>query len=162
MGATRRTLVTIPTVRADAANIAAQIGAILRAGTVLHSSTLATRPLNNSNEAWAFRCFIQLADNLAGEDGATRVGLTLTEPAPVLARTLDSSPWDTAIAALCEYRLNTDALPVPEWISVRTGNPDAPWEPCTSDFESPVDRAQVPAEFLNRGILIEAATLESV
>ena len=174
---TGRTLVTIPTLRADAASIAAQISAVLQSGSIVPSTTLAGRPLVNSHEDWAFRCFIQLADNLAGEIGATRVGLSLTEPAPVRggpesvlksalrnaqADTQAGSPWNTAIAALCEYRLNADALPVPEWIRAITGNPDANWEPWTSDFESPIDREQVPVEFLRRGILIEAATLESI
>lgn len=129
--------------------------------TAMPNTALPNTALVNSNEEWAFRCLIQLADNLAAEVGATRVGLTLTEPAPT-----GSAQWDTAIAALCEYRLNAGLLPVPEWISARTGkgtsSPDAPWEPRTDDYDIPVDLAQVPPEFLSRGILIEAETLESV
>ena len=138
--ATRHSVVTIPTVRSDAAHIAAEISALLEADAY-----------------GAFRRFLQLADNLAAEHGATRVGLTLTEPAPT-----GSPQWDAAIAALCEYRLVAAALPVPEWINTRPGNPDEPWAPPTSDYEIPVDQAQVPPEFLSRGILIETATLESV
>lgn len=37
-----------------------------------------------------------------------------------------------------------------------------PWAPPTSDYDLPVDEAQVPPEFLSRGILIEASTLESL
>jgi transcriptional regulator with XRE-family HTH domain len=149
--ATRHTVVTIPTVRSDAARIASEIGAALGgSNTAVDNSTAVT------NTARAFRRFIQLADNLAAEAGATRVGLTLTEPAPT-----GSTQWDTAIAALCEYRLNADALPVPEWISARTGNLSTPWTPKTTVYDIPADRAQVPSEFLSRGILIEAATLES-
>ncbi|MCI4658036.1 helix-turn-helix domain-containing protein [Cryobacterium zhongshanensis] len=139
--ATRHTVVTLPTVRSDAARIASDISAALA----------------DSDEPEAFRRFLQLADNLAAERGSTRVGLTLTEPLPT-----GSEHWDTAIAALCEYRLNADALPVPDWILAKEGNPDSPWSPRTSDYDIPAEVNRVPREFRDRGILIEAATLESV
>lgn len=91
------------------------------------------------------------------ESGATRVGLTLTEPAPT-----GSEQWDAAIAALCEYRLQADHLPVPNWITKRIGFPTKPWAPRTSGYNIPADPTKVPEEFLRRGILIEAQTLESV
>jgi transcriptional regulator with XRE-family HTH domain len=153
--ATRHTVVTIPTVRSDAARIASEIADAL--GTSKRPSDQpSTEPGAQPAEAAAFRRFLQLADNLAFERGATRVGLTLTEPAST-----GSPNWDAAIAALCEYRLNADALPVPDWVTARTGNPNALWAPRTSTYEIPADPAQVPAEFLTRGILIEAATLVS-
>jgi transcriptional regulator with XRE-family HTH domain len=139
--AARRTVVTIPTVRSDAAHIASEISGALAEG----------------DDDAAFRRFLQLADNLAAEDGATRVGLTLTEPSPT-----GSAQWDAAIAALCEYRLVAHALPVPAWIHGRAGSPAEPWAPRTGDYEIPVDTARVPVEFLTRGVLIEAETLESV
>jgi transcriptional regulator with XRE-family HTH domain len=163
--AARRSVVTIPTVRSDAARIAEDIRAALGAG----KSSAATAGGKSSagdakaRDASAFRRFLQLADNLAAEAGATRVGLTLTEPA-----TTGSLEWDAAIAALCEYRLNADALPVPDWIDTRTGTAETSsaaalgWAPHTSDYDIPVDLARVPPEFLCRGILIEAATMESV
>ncbi|GGE98774.1 hypothetical protein [Mycetocola zhadangensis] len=86
---------------------------------------------------------MQLADNLEAERGATRVGLTLAQPAST-----GSAEWDTAIAALCEYRLNADALPVPDWINGRPGNSSAPWSPPSSDYDIPIDIGRVPAEFL--------------
>jgi transcriptional regulator with XRE-family HTH domain len=147
--AARRSVVTIPTVRSDAARIAEDIRAAL-AGSAGSAGS-------ETRDASAFRRFLQLADNLAAEAGATRVGLTLTEPAST-----GSNQWDAAIAALCEYRLNADALPVPDWIGTRTGRASTGWAPRTSDYDIPVDLAQVPPEFLSRGILIEAATLESV
>ena len=139
--ATRHTVVTVPTVRSDAARIASEIGTAI----------------TSSDDASAFRRFLQLADNLAAEGGATRVGLALTEPAPT-----GSEQWDAAIAALCEFRLSADALPVPDWVTKRAGHPDIPWAPRMSDYDVPADPARVPGAFLRRGILIEAATLESV
>ena len=142
----RELVVTIPTVRSDAARIAAGI-----------SADLASENSATANESAAFLRYLQLTDNLAAERGATRVGLTLAAPAPT-----GSVQWDTAIAALCEYRLNADSLPVPDWVGARSGNPGEPWAPRTSDYDIPVDVSQVPPEFLSRGILIEAADLESV
>ncbi|MCU1419883.1 MAG: family transcriptional regulator [Mycetocola sp.] len=108
------------------------------------------------DELAAFRRFLQLADNLAAEHGASRVALTLTEPST------GSEQWDATIAALCEYRLIAEGLPVPDWVHTWTGNPSTLWAPRTSDYDIPVDVSQVPQVFLSRGILIEAATLESV
>lgn len=139
--ATRHSAVIIPTVRSDAARI---------------SSEIATAVTNLDSEA-AYRRFLQLADNLAAESGATRVGLTLTEPTPTT-----SKEWDAAIAALCEYRLNSERLPVPKWITARKGLLGKRWAPHTSDYKIPADLTKVPREFLDRGILIEAETLESV
>ena len=130
--ATRHTVVTVPTVRSDAARIASEISAALV----------------GSDEPLAFRRFLQLADNLAAERGATRVGLTLTEPLLT-----GSEHWDTAIAALCEYRLNADALPLPDWILGRVGSPDSRWSPRTSDYDISAEAEQVPREFRDRGIL---------
>ena len=138
--ATRHSVVTIPTVRSDAARIASQI----------------TRAISRKDDEAIFKRFIQLADNLAAETGATRVGLTLTEPAPT-----GSDRWDAAIAALCEYRLNAGKLPVPNWIRMRKGRSDDRWTPRTSNYKIDVDIKSVPREFLHRGILIEAQALES-
>lgn len=139
--ATRHTIVTLPTVRSDAARIASEIRAALA----------------RSDEALSFRRFLQLADNLAAEHGATRVGLTLTEPFPT-----GSENWDAAIAALCEFRLNANALPIPHWVLTKTGHPDKPWAPRASAYDIPAELERVPREFRDRGILIEVATLESV
>lgn len=139
--ATRHTAVIIPTVRSDAATIASEI-----ATAVTHSDSEV-----------AYRRFLQLADNLAAESGATKVGLTLTEPAPT-----GSEQWDAAIAALCEYRLNAERLPIPNWITMRKGSLDNRWAPHTSDYKIPADLKKVPREFLRRGILIEAETLEGI
>lgn len=139
--AARHTVVAIPTVRSDAARIASEIAIAL-----VESDGLS-----------AYRRFLQLADNLAAESGATRVGLTLTEPSPT-----GSKQWDAAIAALCEYRLKADHLPVPKWILARKDDSGKPWAPHTSGYSIPADSTKVPEEFLRRGILIEARTLESV
>jgi hypothetical protein len=137
-------------VRSDAARIAAEIRRVLAAP---EEDGAGREP----RDSIALRHLIQLADNLAAERGATRVGLALTEPV-----TTGSPAWDAAIAAVCEYRLNEASLPVPEWVGRRPGRPEDPWQPAVSDYPFPVDTNQVPPEFLSRGVLIEAADLESV
>ncbi|SDS55140.1 hypothetical protein [Microterricola viridarii] len=132
-----------PTMPGDAALIASEIAAALVRADV-------------DSDGTAFRRFIQLDENLAAESGATRFSFTLTEPAPT-----GSARWDTAIAALCAYRLNSGSLPIPDWVSNRNGNQQTPWVPPFSRYNSPVDLAQVPVEFLRGGILIQASTLES-
>ena len=135
--ATRHSVVTIPTVRSDTAHIAAEMSDLLVADEKLASD----KPVGDA--FGAFRRFLQRVDILAAEHGATRVGLT--EPAPT-----GSLHWDTAIAALCEYRLAADGLPVLEWIGTRTGSPNDPRTPPTSDNDIPGGLAQVPPEFLAR------------
>lgn len=138
--ATRHTIVTIPTVRADAARISSEI----------------ENALFLADERLAFQLFIQLADNLAAEEGATKVGLTLTRPA-----TTGSAKWDAAVAALCEYRLKSKRLPIPDWVRKQKGDSRSRWTPRTSEYNILPDPRNVPNEFLRRGILIEAQTLES-
>src|ERR1700712_193904 len=74
--ATGQTVVIIPTVRSDAARIAAEIGDALK----------------NSDDPSAFGRFLNRADTPGAKQGATKVGLVLTEPAPT-----GSDHWDAAI-----------------------------------------------------------------
>lgn len=108
--------------------------------------------------AQAYRRFIQLADDLASADPVTRVLLSAEEP----DRT--SSRWVDAIAALVEVRLSEASAPVPTWVTERSGQPDAVWEPQRGSRPVPVsaDRSQVSPEFLRRGVAIERGELTSV
>lgn len=127
--------------RSDAVTIAAKI-----------AESVSTR-----DAARAFRLFIQLADNLAAEHGVIRVALTVSEPAST-----GSDHWDAALAAVCEYRLNQESLPMPSWVHDTRRTLAAPWLLTVSDDTPvPVDIDVVPAEFRSRGVLFEAASLES-
>lgn len=81
---------------------------MVRSDAVRITSEIAVA-IADSDDATANRRFLQLADNPDAAEGATRVGLTLTEAVPP-----GSEPWDAALAAFSEHRLNADALPVPE------------------------------------------------
>jgi transcriptional regulator with XRE-family HTH domain len=141
LGASGHRLYSAPTRRDDAASIAAAIRTHLRAGDK-HS---------------ALRELLQLSDNLAGEHGLVRGVLGLAEPEPT-----GDAAWDAAIAALVDLRLSEEGVPTPVWVDDpdrRLSHPRAldvdPADPLPSD-------ADVPAEFLRRGILIWADTLASV
>jgi len=141
LAATNHRLVTVPTRRSDAADIAVDI----------------KDALSGNKRARALRRFIQLSDNLSAEAGATRVGLTLTEPAPTGER-----GWDAAIAALCAFHLNRDGLPVPSWVNDVERISPSDWHVSSGTYTVPVDVESVPREFRERRVLIDGASLRSV
>ncbi|WP_353808828.1 helix-turn-helix domain-containing protein [Agromyces sp. SYSU T00194] len=105
----------------------------------------------------AFRYFIQMNDNLVGERGLLRGILTVTEP-----ELTGSKTWDSAIAALVEYRLNQEGVPAPAWTSSATRRLERA-RPLLVDPADPVPaRGDVPTEFLEHGVFIWRDSLESV
>lgn len=137
----RHSLIAIPTVLPDVAAIADAIRSALR----------------EADDASAFRLLIQEADNLGAVDGALRVGLSLSEPAPT-----GDHRWDAAIAAIAAWRLDESALPHASWIDGESRRLDAPWQPPDGSIHIPVDSDDVPDALLRRNILIENSTLRSV
>ncbi|NQX25969.1 helix-turn-helix transcriptional regulator [Microbacteriaceae bacterium VKM Ac-2854] len=137
----RHSLIAIPTALPDVAAIAEAIRSALQA----------------VDDATAFRLLIQEADNLAAVDGALRVGLSLSEPAPTGDRR-----WDAAIAAIAAWRLDESGLPRASWIDGESRRLDAPWQPPSGSIHIPVDPGDVPDTLLRRNILIESSTLRSI
>lgn len=141
LSGTGHRLYSAPTRRDDAATIAASIRGYLRAG----------------DKYSALRELIQLSDNLSSEHGLVRGVLGLAEPEPTGDRV-----WDAALAGLVDLRLSEVGLPAPAWV-------DAPnrrlRSPRTLDVD-PADPipapADVPGEFLERGVLVWRDTLASV
>lgn len=113
--------------------------------------------LARDERALAFRLFVQMNDHLVAERGLLRGVLTVTEPEPTGSKT-----WDAAIAALVEYRLSQEGVPAPAW----TGSAERRLErarPLLVDPADPVPpRGDVPAEFLDHGVLLWRDSLESV
>ncbi len=139
LAATGRSLVSIPTRRADAATIAERIANSLR----------------DDRPADAVRHFIQLNDNLVAEHHDVRFALTISEPAPTGAK-----HWDAAITALVEHRLREESLPVPGWTRSPARTLRKSWTFNAGRYVVPVDRKRVPQAFLDRGVLIDRETLE--
>ena len=137
----RQRLVTIPTRRTPVAE---------------HADAIAEW-LARSDESRAFRVAIQLADDLAGEQGAIRVALAVTPPPAT-----GDSRFDALIAGITEYRLVKDNLPLPEWLA-RSGDPLSPvWfvDPYSQGDSAVV--AATPEPLRRRGVILDAAELESV
>jgi transcriptional regulator with XRE-family HTH domain len=138
---TGSSLIAIPTRRADASRVAAQIGSALIA----------------NDTAAAVRHFIQLNDDLAAEHGSTRFALTISDPP-----TTGSKRWDAALAALAAYRLAEEHLPEPFWVTDPGRRLGKSWTFGSGRYNVEVPHENVPPAFLERGVLIDRETLESV
>lgn len=105
----------------------------------------------------SYRAFIQAADNLAAEHGLSRLLVALNEPARI------SPQWDAALAALSEWRLADEGLPLPGWVAERSGDASWRWAPQASadGWRYPADESHVPEPLLRRGIWVEADELTS-
>ncbi|WP_372984729.1 helix-turn-helix domain-containing protein [Microbacterium sp.] len=141
LSGTGHRLYSAPTRRDDAATIAAAIRRYLRAG----------------DKYSALRELIQLSDNLDSEHGLVRGVLGLAEPEPTGDRA-----WDAALAALVDLRLSEEGLPSPAWVDAPNRQLRAP-RTLDVDPADPIPAPEdVPAEFLERGVLVWRDTLASV
>jgi transcriptional regulator with XRE-family HTH domain len=131
-------LFALPTLRSAAASWADLIYEELRS--------------DRASESVAFRALIGLSDDLVASDFATRVALCVTPPAPC-----GDVRFDAAIAAIAEYHLERDGLPVPNWVYEDSRVLDSPWvlSPYTEEDE-------VPQIFRAHGVLLAASELASV
>lgn len=112
--------------------------------------------LEDKDEDIAWRLFIQLSDNLVSCQFHYLTQVAQDAPTSI------SHEWDLALAGLVEYRLNIRNSPLPIWVKDKVGSPGKPWIPYQNEYKIKIDIAEVPEEFLLRGILIEKRTLESV
>jgi len=134
-------LVSVPTRIGTAATIALQIAEDLRAG----------------KKAYALRAFIQLNDNLCSVEGSTRLALCITEPAPT-----GSKRWDAALAGLVSYRLRQEGIAAPSWANEPSRFLGKVWNISEGTVYLVANPDDVPREFLERRVHIEARDLESV
>lgn len=133
-------LVSVPTVREDAATLAEGIA----------------DALEHSDDDRALRLYIQLNDNLAAEHGAIRFALCIAEPT-----TTGQKRWDAAIAALVALRLNEEALPRPSWVDDPNRVLARTWTLGAGPYTITPPPRRVPVEFLDRRVLIDRDTLVS-
>lgn len=133
-------LVSVPTVRDDAAAIAADIRFAVADG----------------REGTALRRFIQLNDNLNAEHGAARFALAISPPEPTGSR-----QWDAALAALVAHHLVAEQLPVPDWAVSPERTLRRPWTLGEGPYTLTPSPERVPPEFARRRVLVDADTLVS-
>ena len=102
----------------------------------------------------AYRELIQVNDDLTSEHGALRVALAVAPPALV-----GDSRFDAFIAALVEYRLRSERLPVPEWTSDPERRIAEPWT--VDEFAEHDIKTITPRPFRERRIFLDPAELAS-
>jgi len=137
---TGRSLIAIPSRRADAFTIAGRIA----------------KAEADGDKRRALREFIQLSDNLSDEHHEVRFALAIAEPAPTGIR-----HWDAAIAALVTHHLQKEDLPVPAWARDPNKRLKKSWTFSGGEYTVPVDRERVPTAFLDANVLIDRDTLVS-
>ena len=128
----------LPTVRSAAASWADYIYEELRS--------------DRHSEAVAFRALIGLNDDLAAVPGPLRVALCVAPP-PLCG----DARFDAAIAAMVEYHLTKDSLPLPEWVHEPSRVLSEPW--AVSPY---TDVSEVPTVFQQHGVLLAESELASV
>lgn len=133
-------LVSVPTVRDDAAAVAADIRFALA---------------DDRNDR-ALRRFIQLNDNLQAEHGAARFALAISPP-----EATGSRQWDAALAALVAHHLTAEQLPIPEWATAPERALRRPWTLGEGPYTLTPSPDRVPPEFARRRVLIDEDTLAS-
>ena len=139
--ATRHQLITIPTRGATAVSTGAAIRSFIDTG--------------RSQDA--LRAFIQYNDDLAREEGALRVALTIGEPAPTGALR-----WDAALAALADHHLSRDSLPKSSWIDDPSRRLAEEWVFDGTEYSAEHDRGVTPRAFRERGIVLNPDELASI
>ena len=115
------------------------------------------RSVREGHVGLLFRQLIQVNDDLADEPPATRLALCLTPPPLTGDRCVDAF-----LAAVVEYRLRKDRLPVPDWTSLPDRYCDPPWDVAGIPALTEDVRATTPAPFKRHGVLIAADELASV
>jgi len=136
-GAVGYRLFLLPTVRSSAASWADYIYEELR--STRHS------------EGVAFRALIGLSDDLEAVPGPLRVALCVAAP-PLCG----DARFDAAIAAIVDYHLTKDLLPLPEWVRESSRVLSEPW--AVSPY---TDISEVPAVFQLHGVLLAESELAS-
>jgi transcriptional regulator with XRE-family HTH domain len=103
------------------------------------------------------RQLLQVNDDLAREEPATRIALCLTPP-PLTG----DVRVDAFLAAVCEYRLRAVRLPIPAWTSQSSRYCDPTWDVAGIPALAEDVRRSTPAPFKRHGVLIAKEDLESV
>jgi transcriptional regulator with XRE-family HTH domain len=138
---TRHRVLVIPTSASSVSDVAESIEFFLK---------------QDDNQA-AFREFISCSDSLKKQDKGVRVALTLNAP-----ESTGSALYDAALAALVEYWLQVDSLPVPDWVNEPLRKLSTLEHLKESNYGRKPDIDEVLPEFLKHNVLFPAVALESI
>jgi transcriptional regulator with XRE-family HTH domain len=128
-----------------------------RTRPVWEAAVALRQALDEGNESTAWREVIQLADDLAREDGATRVALAVTRPLLV-----GDARYDALLAAVTDLRLSQDQLPRPKWLDGSEYRLDEPWDVEEIPALQANARQQTPQAIARHGVFLREAELASV
>ncbi|WP_111720904.1 helix-turn-helix domain-containing protein [Homoserinimonas sp. OAct 916] len=115
--------------------------------------------LEHHNPEAAFRHLLDYSDGLSENEGVDRVLLAVAKPAKT-----GSPLWDAAVAAVSDYWLSRDKLPLPHWIdpvNLKLPEPTA-LLPAVNRYGLAPDVDDVAEEFRKYNVLLATATLASV
>jgi transcriptional regulator with XRE-family HTH domain len=104
----------------------------------------------------AYRAVLGLHDDLVREESASRVALCVMPPPPTGDRR-----FDALLAALVEYHLERDGLPVPLWAKDPGRDAGGWFVEDLPELREAVQKATPPA-FARHGVWLDSAELESV
>ena len=121
------------------------------------SAPLIKQALSQKNTRATWRYVIQVSHNLAEAEPATRVALCLTEPVST-----EDERFDALLAAIANYWLSRDSLPLPTWIN----NPDRsltiPWDVESTPELQKSARKATPKSISRHGIYLAESELLSI
>jgi len=102
------------------------------------------------------KTFVQIADDLAAVDPATRVALCITPPQPTGDRAVDG-----VLAGLVEFLLSRAGLPVPSWVDDSNRRSPEAWDLVDILGLRELAREQTPEPFRRRNVFVPADFLLS-
>ena len=105
----------------------------------------------------AYREFISFSDSLKKQSNGVKIALTLSEP-----ESTGSDLYDCALAAITEYWLNKEKLPIPEWVENNYRFLATPAHLKESIYGRKPDPEEVAEEFARRGVIFPEIALASV
>ena len=113
--------------------------------------------LSGGDEPGAFREIIQFNDDLAASSPDIRVALCVTPPASTGSRV-----YDALVAAVVDYQLSRDGLPLPSWLDQETRSTvDEPWDAEPVPALRAKARETTPPAFARRGVFVSEDELVS-
>lgn len=125
-----------------------------RLGTAATAAEAVRAYVAEARQDAAFRIVLQLAADLDAADPALRVALCVAPPAPT-----GDVRFDALLAAVVDYRLSADRLPLPHWISEGSRVLDEAWDIEPVQALQAAARLQTPDALRRHGVFLDPAEL---
>ena len=113
--------------------------------------------LEDQDTASAFRCVVQMLDDLGRVDPESGEALIQNEP-----DTTGDQRWDALLAGVVERACHRNSLPIPAWTTDPSRFLRRWWFFVPSPSLAASAFAEAPAALANRGVFLHASSLESV